>query len=204
MLKQTFIELLKKYSADNNLTDVLWAEIEENYTAKDRHYHTLAHLENLLDQLVTIDEKINNWEATLFALYYHDIVYDTLRSDNEEKSAELAVQRMKQIAVSHVTIDHCKKQILATKSHSESTESDINLFTDADLSMLGQTWESYENYYKNIRREYAIYPDVVYNEGRKKILQHFLSMPRIFKTDSFYSKYEMQARQNLQKEIEVY
>lgn len=34
-------------------------------------------------------------------------------------------------------------------------------------------------------REYSIYSNVVYNSGRKKVLNHFLTMNRIFKTDFF-------------------
>ena len=95
----------------------------------------------------------------LFTLFYHDIVYNSLKSNNEEKSAELAEKRMTQISVSNEIIECCKAQILATKSHVKSTDSDTNYFTDADLSVLGQTWETYSIYYKNVRKEYAIYPD---------------------------------------------
>jgi predicted metal-dependent HD superfamily phosphohydrolase len=139
----------------------------------------------------------------LFTLYYHDIIYNSLKSDNEEKSAELAEKRMKQIFVSNDTLELCKKQILATKSHIKSTDSDTNYFTDADLSILGQDWDAYSSYYKNVRKEYSIYPDFVYNPGRKKVLNHFLSMDRIFKTAFFYNRFEIQAKRNLQKEMEL-
>jgi predicted metal-dependent HD superfamily phosphohydrolase len=109
---------------------------------------------------------------------------------------------MKQISVSKDKIELCKKQILATKSHIRSTDNDTNYFTDADLSVLGQNWETYLLYYKNVRKEYSIYPALVYNPGRKKVLNHFLSMDRIFKTDFFYNKFETQAKLNLQQEIE--
>jgi len=59
------------------------------------------------------------------------------------------------------------------------------------------------HYYKNARKEYAIFPDFVYKPGRKKVLLHFLAMERIFKTDYFFHKFEMQAKQNLQKELEM-
>ena len=147
--------------------------------------------------------EIKNWETILFTLYYHDIVYNSLKSDNEEKSAEFAEKRMKQISVSHETIELCQRQILATNSHMKSTDSDTNYFTDADLSVLGQTWKTYSLYYKNVRKEYSIYPDLIYNPGRKKVLNHFLKMDRIFKTGFFHNKFEIQAKQNLQKEIEL-
>lgn len=203
MLKKTFIELLTNHTDNTSLTNELWTEIEINYSSKKRHYHTLKHLDNLLTQLIEVKREIQNWETVLFTLYYHDIVYNSLKSDNEEKSAKLAKKRMKQISVSNTMIERSYQQILATKSHIKSTDSDTNHFIDADLSVLGQNWETYSSYYKNVRKEYSFYPDFVYNPGRKKILNHFLSMDKIFKTDFFYNKFEMQAKQNLQKEIEL-
>jgi predicted metal-dependent HD superfamily phosphohydrolase len=203
VLKETFIGLLKNYTDNDRLPNELWTEIEKNYSSKKRYYHTLEHLDNLLAQLTEVKGEIRNWETILFTLYYHDIIYNSLKSDNEEKSAELAEKRMKQMSISNDTIELCKNQILATKSHIKSADSDTNYFTDADLSVLGQSWETFTLYYKNVRKEYSIYPDFVYNPGRKKVLNHFLAMERIFKTDFFYNKFELQAKQNLQKEIEL-
>nr|WP_321222913.1 hypothetical protein [uncultured Psychroserpens sp.] len=202
MLKETFIELLSNYTDSDSLKSELWSEIEKNYSSKKRHYHTLQHLDNLLIQLTNVKSEIQDWETILFTLFYHDIIYNSIKSDNEEKSVELAERRMKQISVSNETIELCKKQILATKSHIKSTNGDTNYFIDADLSVLGQNWETYSIYYKNVRKEYSIYPSLVYNPGRKKVLNHFLSMERIFKTNFFYNKFETQAKKNLKQEIE--
>jgi predicted metal-dependent HD superfamily phosphohydrolase len=203
VLKETFIGLLINYTDNNSIANELWIEIETNYSSKKRHYHSLQHLENLFEQLTEIKSEVQNWETILFTLYYHDIIYNSMKSDNEEKSAELAEKRMKQISISNETIKLCKEQILATKSHIKLANYDTNCFIDADLSIFGQTWETYSHYYKNIRKEYAIYPDLIYNSGRKKVLNHFLAMDRIFKTDFFYNKFEIQAKLNLQKEIEL-
>ena len=203
MLKETFIELLEKYTDDKSLIEELWTEIETNYSGKKRHYHTLEHLENLFNQLESVKEELQNWETILFTLFYHDVIYKAVKSDNEEKSAELAEKRMRQLAISDEMIALCKAQIIATKSHIISPDPDTNYFTDADLSVLGQDWESYSAYYKNVRKEYAIYPDLLYNPGRKKVLNHFLEMESIFKTEYFHNKFEEQAKQNIQQEIEL-
>jgi predicted metal-dependent HD superfamily phosphohydrolase len=92
---------------------------------------------------------------------------------------------------------------LATKTHILAADSDTNFFTDADLSVLGSDWESYSAYFKNVRKEYAIYPDFIYNSGRKEVLKHFLGMNQIFKTDFFYAKFEAQARLNLERELQI-
>jgi predicted metal-dependent HD superfamily phosphohydrolase len=202
LLQKTFTELLAKHTNDQHIIDLLWNEIESHYNSKDRHYHTLQHLDNLLAQLLEVKKDIQNWDATLFALYYHDIIYSVMRSDNEEKSAVLAEERMRSINVPENTITECTAQILATKRHERSPISDINYFTDADLSILGQDWETYLQYSGNVRKEYSVYPDLLYYPGRKKVLQHFLAMERIYKTWHFHSKLETQARRNMQRELE--
>lgn len=203
MLKETFSNLIRNYSDNLRVTDNLWAEIQTNHSHRKRHYHTLAHLENLLNQLLPIKDRMEDWNTILFTLFYHDVVYNSLKSDNEEKSAELAEVRMQSISVPPQQIDRCKAQILATKQHLANADSDTNYFTDADLSVLGQSWNIYAEYAKNVRREYSIYPDLIYNPGRKKVLVHFLGMSRIFKTDYFFDRFEVQAKLNLQAELEA-
>lgn len=203
ILKHMFHNLLMNYTDNESFIEELWLEIEENHSSNKRHYHTLTHLENLLNQLDEVKQDIENWDVILFTLFYHDIVYRAEKNNNEEKSSELAEKRMKQLDIPLELIERCKQQILATKSHVLSLEYDVNYFNDADLSILGQDWESYSMYYQNVRKEYAIYPDFLYNPGRIKVLNHFLTMDRIFKTDHFSNRFEAQAKQNLLQEIEV-
>lgn len=202
MIKDIFFSLVLKFDEDNPLAAKQWAEAEKHYSKSNRHYHTLHHLENLLVQLSDVRKEIRNWDAVLFALFYHDIVYNVLKKDNEEKSAVFAAKQMVNCKVPGNIIDDCCAMILATKTHVPSGNSDINIFTDADLSVLGQDWTTYETYLKQIREEYSIYPDFVYNPGRKKVLEHFLEMERIFKTKYFFDKFEAQAKENLKRELE--
>lgn len=203
MLKYIFIALLKNYTDNESLINKLWDEIEQHYTDKKRHYHTLEHLNKLFDHLSEVKNEIQHWHILLFSLFYHDIIYNTLKSDNEEKSAALAVKRLTQLGIADSEIRLCSHQILATKSHQLSDNTDTNYFTDADLSILGQNWETYSNYMQQVRKEYAIYPDFIYKKGRKKVVHHFLAMENIYKTTYFQVKLEQQANQNLQKELSI-
>jgi len=203
VLKETFIKLLANYTDNESLRNELWTEIEKNYSNTQRHYHTLLHLENILNQLAEVKSEIHNWDIVLFTLFYHDIVYSSLKSDDEEKSAELAEIRMKQINVPSEIIKNCKTQILATKKHEDKSDSDTNFFIDADLSIFGQPEDIYENYRKNIRLEYLYYPSVVFDKGRIQILNDFLTQDSIFKTKYFKNKFEEQAKININKEVEL-
>lgn len=201
MLEETFIKLIGNYTTDERLAIQLWNEIEANYSNKKRHYHTLNHLESLLQQLFTIKIQIKDWDTILFSLYYHDIIYNPLKTNNEQKSAEFAENRMQLIGVPKIIIENCVRQILATKKHLLSADNDTNIFIDADLSILGQPWNVYANYYTQVRNEYALYPDMIYKPGRKKVLLHFLQMERIFITDYFFERFEATSKENLHREL---
>lgn len=128
------------------------------------------------------------------------MVYNPTNKDNEEKSAAVAQKRLADISFPADRIERCVAHILATKGHAVYPDSDTNYFTDADLAVLGSDWDKYADYSAAIRREYSIYPDLLYKPGRRKILQHFLAMERIFKTNEFFFRLEKQARTNLTRE----
>lgn len=201
LLKDIFTTLVVKYCSDVVLAEKLWKEIETVYTGKKRFYHNLAHLLNMYIELENHANLISDPDTTLFSIFYHDIIYKATGKDNEEKSAAKAAEVLTTIGFPEIKTDLCLQQILATKSHTASSNADTNFLIDADMAILGYPWQDYEIYYKAVRREYAIYPDFLYNPGRKKVLQHFLAMDAIFKTPIFKDKYEVTARENIAKEL---
>lgn len=203
MLEALFTSLISKFIDDQNRITVLWNDVEKKHSVKGRHYHTLAHLKNLYKQLLPVKKYIKDWDMILFALFYHDYIYNPLKNNNEEKSSEKCIAILSELGVTKDRIELCNQIIIATKGHQISNNSDVNYFTDADLSILGADWKIYEQYFKNVRKEYRFYPNFAYNKGRVKVLNSFLEMPQIFKTDHFYDLYEKQTLKNLQKEIEI-
>lgn len=201
MLKKIYISLLSDYVKDREYIEKLWVILEKEHEHKNRYYHNISHLEHLYKSLLDVKNEIADWEVLLFALFYHDFIYNVLKQNNEEKSAQKATEIMKSLSIQEQRIVNCKEIILATKGHQVSTNPDVNYFTNADLSILGVNWDSYQIYYQKIRKEYKYYPDFMYYKGRIKVLKHFLEMPRIFKTDHFFNRFETQAKNNLQNEI---
>lgn len=192
---------MRQYTSDEGLIQSLWSEVYHFYSSRKRYYHNLTHLEKLYAELFAIKSQVEDWNTVLFALFYHDLIYNPMRKDNEEQSALRAQACLQQLHVPPEKITRCTAHIRATQGHQVSVDRDTNLFTDADLSILGQDWDMYSTYVAQIRREYAIYPDLLYRPGRQKVLRHFLAMDRIYKTDFFYEKYEQQARENMKKEL---
>jgi len=201
-LKERFAQNCSPFTQDHNLIEKLWQEIEKKYAEKSRHYHNLEHLGHMFRELDAVKEDISNFTNISFSVFYHDIVYDASSKKNEEKSADLAQSRLQLLSLNIDDISEIHQQILATKSHQKSEKEDTNLLLDADLSVLGKDAATYTDYTKKIRKEYAVYPDFLYNPGRKKILQHFLQWESIFKTEVFKAKYETKARENIVSEIE--
>lgn len=179
----------------------LWAKVAEAYASSGRHYHTLVHLNHLLVELNPYQHQFTSWDTIVFAIAYHDFVYRATQSDNEEQSAEVARLQLQSIQFPEKEIKRCEQIILATKKH-EAVNRETDLFTDADLAILGADRERYLRYAADVRKEYSIYPDLLYKPGRKKVLTHFLKMNRIYKTEEFFTKYEQSARRNLQAEFE--
>lgn len=201
LINSFFSQLISKYSDNEILKTDYWKEIEQSYSQKSRKYHNLIHLENMILELEEVKDKISDYDVLLFSVFYHDIIYKATSKDNEEKSAEIAKIRLEKLNIPNEKIAKIYNQILATKSHKKSENSDTNFLLDADLTILGQDWKIYENYTQQIRKEYSIYPDFIYKPGRKKVLIHFLEFDEIFKTDYFKEKYEKKARENIKREL---
>lgn len=202
-LDDLFKKMVRHFDNDETYADQLWEEIVKAYLHPSRHYHNLNHLAHMLQETSDILTEINAPDEFCFSIFYHDLIYNVKRQDNEKKSAELGQLRTLNIGLGVKGAQLCYEQILATKSHTLSDNMDTNYLTDIDLSILGAPPEVYQNHTVAIRKEYSIYPGFLYRRGRKKVLKHFLGMERTFKTDIFSERYEEQARANLKTELET-
>jgi len=201
ILKDRFESLCLNFTKDKILIEKFWFEIEKKYSGKSRHYHNLQHLENMFEEIDAVRNQIEKFDNISFSIFYHDVIYDATSKLNEEKSADIAKERLEILDLNNEDLQQVYEQILATKSHQKSENEDTNFLLDADLSVLGKSSKVYSEYTKQIRKEYSIYPDFLYKPGRKKVLQHFLELESIFKTEFFRNKYETQARENIEFEL---
>lgn len=200
-LKNVFTNVVSKYTNNHQQIESFWSEIMENYTTKNRFYHNFNHIENMIIEMENLP--IIDRDSLVISIFYHDSIYSVTSKTNEEESALLAKKHLSSTQMNLEQIDKIQHQIIATKTHELSIDSDTNFIIDIDLSILGQHWKIYEQYLYNIRKEYAIYPDFMFKAGRKKVVNHFLKNTNIYKTDIFRDKYEIQAKSNLQKEYNL-
>lgn len=123
-LRKLWNEVTRRYSGNRGLIDEFWTEIEEKYSAKSRLYHNLAHIEYMMEKAGNYQKSLKDPETILFAIFYHDIFYNTGRRDNEQKSTEIAQDRLSRLGLATGMIERCQEQILATKEHKDNIDSD--------------------------------------------------------------------------------
>lgn len=199
-LKHTYLELLEPYGASHEQLDRCWQEVAEAYADPRRHYHNEAHLISFDWHLRSCRDALSDFGTAFLAMIYHDVVYFTVDGTDEEKSAAFADRHLRLLGYPAAKMDRCHELIMATKSHAGSTDDDISLFVDADMAILGSEAAIYRQYADNIRMEYGDTP--AFDNGRKRVLQYFLDMDRIFKTDVFFDRFEAQARRNIAAELQ--
>lgn len=176
------------------------ARLLECYTEPQRAYHTMQHLEECLR---CFDEAkatglIAKPDLIEMALWFHDAVYDSQGSENEELSAKMALEALGD----HPAPQEVARLILLTKSHQLGEGEDDAWIIDIDLAIFAQPIKRVLEYERQIRAEYAWVPQAVYAEKRAEILTGFLKREQIYLTAWSRERYESQARENLRALIE--
>ncbi len=181
------------------------ASLEQRYREAHRRYHTLAHIEACLGLLEQVEGLSAEDRRILeYAIWWHDAVYDPARSDNEEQSAILARQDLSELGCSDDVREEAARLILLTKGHRVEPGDRLGaLLVSIDLSILGAELVDYEVYSAQIREEYAFVPDAAFRTDRAAVLKYILEAPVIFPDPVFRSRFEAQARKNLQREIDA-
>ncbi len=194
--------LWTRLQADANLRDAIFDELVAAYADPSRHYHNLDHIDQMFDILDRVESQVSDLDAIELAIWFHDFVYDPTAADNEERSAQVAGKLLASAGIETTLIDRVKTLILQTKTHNAPVDdSDGQLLLDIDLAILGASPDSYHEYAAEIRREYAMFSDDVYRDGRCRVLDSLLKRPRLYATESLFSWFEKNARKNVQAEL---
>jgi predicted metal-dependent HD superfamily phosphohydrolase len=168
------------------------------YAAPGRHYHNLTHIEDCLAALARVENLSPLERETLSeAIWWHDVVYDATRSDNEELSARLAEQHVRENLRQEVD-----RLIRLTKTHDVQPDDRLGaILISIDLSILGAEPARYDAYAAAIRQEFIHVPERDYRAGRAKVLSQFAGRPVIFPDAAFAARYDRPARENLAREL---
>lgn len=180
----------------------IFQDIIARHSEPSRHYHGLSHLTALFDLLTTHAPQVQPGSAPRLAVWWHDAVYDATRSDNEERSAELARENLARLNADVALIEDVVGLIHTTRNHWNGPPAgNGDYFLDADIAILGAPPNIYAQYTIDVRHEYTWVPEPAFRAGRSGFLAGALARPRLFRTDAFEAAYAAQARANMQQEL---
>ncbi len=171
------------------------------YSEKHRFYHHLGHINACLELCDEVADYIEERFNIEMSIWFHDVIYDPVKFDNEEKSAKYAKKFLQAINLNPVEINKIEHLILLTRHPSLPVTDDEKYLVDIDLSILGANNALYDNYELAIRKEYSLVPSFRYRNGRVDVLKSFAKLDKIFQTEYFYEKLEIQARHNIDRTI---
>ncbi|MGF1430874.1 HD domain-containing protein [Kitasatospora sp. LaBMicrA B282] len=172
-----------------------WAEPQ-------RRYHTTDHLLAVLDEVDALAWHAEHPDAVRLAAWFHDAVYRPDRSENEERSAELAARALGQAGLpAALTAEVVRLVRLTVGHHPQPGDRNGEVLCDADLAVLGRSPAAYAAYAAAVRAEYAFVPEPVFRRERARILAELLALPALFRTPRAHERYDGPARANLAAEL---
>ncbi len=174
--------------------------IQRAYSEPHRHYHTSAHIDACLTHLNDHAYLAQDIDALEYAIWMHDVVYDTQRQDNEARSADLAASLLLS-ANANVDPQAVHALIMATKRHDSSLSDDTGLMCDIDLSVLALGRADYAAYVEAVRLEYHWVPALQFNQHRKAFLESLLVKESIYRHGRLIKLWENAARENIRDEL---
>lgn len=183
----------------------LLGELRKRHAEPQRHYHDWTHVSALLRHFESVEERIADREAVLYAILFHDSVYDPQAKDNEHRSAALLLESSPPIGASSLALAH--SMIIATHRHAMPDDLDPGAardcahFLDMDLAILGADRARFDLYEEQVRREYAHVPDDAFRTGRAKVLRGFLARETLYFSDWGQQRFEARARENCRRSI---
>ena len=199
-IERNVVEVLRNLGAGdpNGIVEGLVQE----HTREETPYHSWRHILHGLSLLFAYRPDIPDFDAALIAWLNHDRVYDAKRTDNEERSAELARQMCLDLGQEGLA-DLAVELVLDTRHDAKPRTKTGKWIVAIDLAILGESRERYDEYESNIRREYAHVADAMYRLGRSRVLRGFLEMDRIYDVPELHERFEQLAKDNLRRALKA-
>ncbi|MEV7024642.1 hypothetical protein [Kitasatospora sp. NPDC093558] len=177
-------------------------ELLRRWAEPQRRYHTADHLRAVLRHVDALAGHAADPDAVRLAAWFHDAVYRPDRSENEERSAALAVRALTAAGLPAARTAEVERLILLTVTHDPAPgDRDGEVLCDADLAVLGGTPEAYAAYVAAVREEYGFVPEPDFRAGRAAVLRRLLALPALYRTPAAHERFTVAARANLTAEL---
>jgi|GEM_PF-2784844 len=197
-------KLLSSKVFGQHLSDIFIAStasfLSKHYVEQEwRRYHTLFHLDRMLTEFDTVQDKLKHPELVEFAIFLHDVIYVIGQKDNELKSAHIAKHWLLQMGASALTIRRVVRLITVATTHPKSPKArltnDEKYMSDFDLYGFSLSWDSVLGQARDVRREFSQFSDDEFRKGNGEFFMRMLQK-RIYFTEHF-AQYEVYARENI-------
>lgn len=198
-MEKRFRDIISRHAPE--LDDgCLYRIVVDKYSEPHRHYHTLDHIRHCLVRLDQARHLAVEPAAVELAIWFHDVIYDPAKDDNELRSAlffdsHLGVHLPGELAA------RVHRLIMDTEHPSEPDDGDARLMVDIDLSSFALPWEEFIRDTNAIREELAHLSEEQFTAGKLKFLDSLLSRPRFYLSDYFHDRLEDRARRNIERHI---
>ncbi|MQS12845.1 hypothetical protein F7Q99_11205 [Streptomyces kaniharaensis] len=179
-------------------------ELLHRWAEPQRRYHTTDHLHAVLRHVDALAGHAADPDAVRLAAWFHDAVYRPDRSENEQRSAALAVRALTAAGLPAERVAEVERLVLLTVTHDPAPgDRDGEVLCDADLAVLGGTPEAYAAYTAAVREEYAFVPEPDFRVGRAAVLRQLLALPALYRTPAARERFTEAARANLTAELDT-
>jgi len=200
-MKERWLTLAAYLGLASGAAEKIWFDLVAAYGADGRFYHNLTHIKHALDVAEQLRAVAVDFTAVQLAIWFHDVVYDPRRSDNEAESAAYAERVLRPLGVPDELLAKVRTLILATKTHEAAADPDVWVMLDADLAILSAPPEQYDAYALAIRQEYSFVPEDQYVLGRTAVLQTFLVRSPFYFTEMMREWGDTAVYANLNREL---
>ena len=182
--------------------DALFLDLLDRWSEPHRHYHGCTHLLSVLESLDLLTEPTDPPRAVLLAAWFHDAVYAGIPGQDEEESARLAEDRLRQAGLPSAEAAEVARLVLLTSDHHPGPGDGAGaLLCDADLSILGGEPDEYARYLAAVRQDYAHVGDADFAAGRAAVVRRLLELDPLFHTPRAKELWLDAARRNLEGEL---
>ena len=181
--------------------DAAEGSLRQRWAEPHRRYHDTAHLVAVLDVVDAHAAAAHQPDRVRLAAWWHDAVYDPAAPGdaNEQASAELAGRVLGALGVPAKEII---RLVLVTAGHRAAPgDADAALLCDADLAVLARDAAGYDEYVRNVRREYAHVSSDRWRAGRAAVLRDLLGLDQLYRVPELHAQWEQQARANIEREL---
>ena len=129
----------------------LYDDVLGRYSEPHCSYHTYRHLAECFEKVRDIICLAEHPAEVNVGLWFHDVIYDTQRHDNEQRSANWARDAAREFGATAESAQRIYDLIMFTRHAAEPVGIDAQVLVDADLSILGAQPSRFQEYEAQVR-----------------------------------------------------